>query len=83
MAITLDEATEQYLLTSIQQFFAEELEEDIGDLKARAVLYFFVRHIGPSVYNQAVADAQVTMSLAVADLAGTRYEPEFNYWKRG
>jgi uncharacterized protein (DUF2164 family) len=82
MAIALDEQTEHYLLGSIRQFFAEELEEDIGDLKARSVLDFFVREVGPSVYNQAVADAQVTMTLAVADLAGTRYEPEFNYWKR-
>jgi len=83
MTIKLDEQTEQYLLGSIRQFFAEELDDDIGDLKARAVLDFFVREVGPSVYNQAVADSQASMTLAVSDLAGTRYEPEFNYWKRG
>jgi uncharacterized protein (DUF2164 family) len=82
MAIVLDEQTEQYLLGSIRRFFAEELDDDIGDLKARSVLDFFVREVGPSVYNQALADAQTTMTVAVADLAGNRYEPEFNYWKR-
>ncbi len=82
MAIVLDKQTEEYLLTSIRRFFAEDLEEDIGDLKARSVLDFFVREVGPSVYNQAVADAQTSMTVAVADLTGTRYEPEFNYWKR-
>ncbi len=82
MPIVLDEQTEHYLLGSIRRFFAEELEDDIGDLKARKVLEYFVREIGPSVYNQAVADAQATMTIAVADIAGNRYEPEFNYWKR-
>ena len=82
MSIVLDAQTEQYLLGSIRRFFAEELEDDIGDLKARSVLDFFVRELGPSVYNQAVADAQATMTIAVADIAGNRYEPEFNYWKR-
>jgi len=83
MAIVLDEQTEQYLLGSIRRFFAEELDDDIGDLKARSALDFFVREIGPSVYNQAITDAQATMTVAVVDLAGNRYEPEFNYWKRG
>jgi len=82
MAITLDEQTQAYLLGSIRQFFAEELEEDIGDLKARMVLDYFVREVGPSVYNQAIADAQESLERAVSDLAGARYEPEFDYWKK-
>jgi len=82
VAIVLDEQTEKHLLGSIRRFFAEELDDDIGDLKARSVLDFFVREVGPSVYNQAITDAQATMTLAVADLAGNRYEPEFDYWRR-
>lgn len=73
---------EEYLLGSIRRFFAEELDEDIGDLKARTVLDFFVREIGPSVYNQAIADAQQTLERAVSDLSGVRYEPEFDFWKK-
>ena len=82
MAITLDPQTEEYLLGSIRRFFTEELDDDIGDLKARSVLDFFIREVGPSVYNQAIADAQATMTVAVIDLAGNRYEPEFDYWKK-
>ena len=82
MAIKLDAQTEQYLLGSIRQFFAEELDDDIGDLKARTVLDFFVREVGPSVYNQAIADAQESLERAVSDLSGARYEPEFDYWKK-
>ncbi len=81
MAIKLEERTEAYLLGSIRQFFREELDEDIGDLKARTVLEYVVTEIAPSVYNQAIADAQASMESAVADLSGVRYEAEFDYWK--
>jgi uncharacterized protein (DUF2164 family) len=38
--------------------------------------------MGPSIYNQAIADAQRTLETAVSDLSGVRYEPEFDYWKK-
>ena len=82
VTIHLDPQTEEYLLGSIRQFFASELETDIGDLKARTVLDFFTREIGPSVYNRAIADAQQSLERAVSDLSGSRYEPEFDYWKK-
>lgn len=81
MPIKLDPETQEYLLGSIRQFFAEGLEQDIGDLKAGLVLDFFTREIGPSVYNQAIADAQESLERAVSDLSGVRYEPEFDYWR--
>ena len=43
MTIQLDQHTEEYLLKSIRQFFTDELDDDIGDLKARSVLEFCVR----------------------------------------
>ncbi len=82
MTIKLEQQAEEYLLKSIRQFFTDELDDDIGDLKARAVLEFCVREIAPSVYNQAIADAQQTLEVAVADLGGVRYKPEFDYWKK-
>jgi uncharacterized protein (DUF2164 family) len=82
VAINLRPETEQYLLGSIKRFFAEELDEDIGDLKARLVLDYFVREIGPSVYNHAISDAQESLERAISDLSGNRYEPEFDFWKK-
>ena len=79
----LEKDTEEYLLGSIKRFFAEEMEEEIGDLKAMLVLDFCVREIGPSIYNQAIADAQVYFQEKTADLSGVRYEPEFDFWKGG
>ena len=77
----LEKDVEQYLLGSIKRFFAEEMEAEIGDLKAMLVLDFCVREIGPSIYNQAIADAQVYFQEKTADLSGVRYEPEFDFWK--
>jgi uncharacterized protein (DUF2164 family) len=81
MAIKLEKDTEQYLTDSIKRFFSQELDDDIGDLKALRVLDFFLREIGPSVYNQAIADAQSFFQEKTADLGGVRYEPEFDFWK--
>jgi uncharacterized protein (DUF2164 family) len=78
----LEKDTEAYLLGSIKRFFAEELDSDIGDLKALRVLDFCVQEIGPSIYNQAIADAQAYFADKTADLAGVRYEPEFDFWKK-
>lgn len=78
----LDKRTEEYLLSSIKRFFAEELEMDIGDLKASRILDYFVAEMGPSVYNQAIVDAQAFFTEKVADLAGVHNPAEFDYWKR-
>jgi len=74
----LDPDTEKYLLESIKRFFAEELETDIGDLKATRVLDYFAAEVGPSIYNQ----AQAYFADKTADLAGVHYEPEYDYWKK-
>ncbi len=81
MAITLPPETEKRLKASIQRFFAETLDDGIGDLKARLVLDYCLQEIGPTVYNQAIADAQAWMQGKVADLDGSRFEPELGYWK--
>jgi uncharacterized protein (DUF2164 family) len=78
----LDTDTEKYLLESIRRFFAEEMDSDIGDLKALRVLDYIVEEIGPSIYNQAIADAQTYFAEKTSDLAGVRFEPEFDFWKK-
>jgi len=77
-----DPDTEKRLLDSIKRFFAEELDDEIGDLKALRVLDFIGEEMGPSIYNQAIADAQKYFMEKTADLAGVRFEPEFDFWKK-
>lgn len=82
MTVKLEAETERYLLTSIKRFFAEELDEEIGDLKAMSVLDYFTREVAPSIYNQAIADAQSFFQDKVSDLGGVQYAAEFDYWKK-
>jgi uncharacterized protein (DUF2164 family) len=82
MAIKLQKDTEKYLVGSIKRFFEQNLDTDIGDLKAVMVLDFCIREIGPSIYNRAIADAQEYFQEKAADLAGSRFETEFDYWTK-
>ena len=82
MTIRLQKATHDRLIASIKRYFAENIESDIGDLKAAMLLEFCVKEIGPSIYNQAIADAQSYVNEKVADLGAARYAAEFDYWKK-
>ncbi|MCK5247395.1 DUF2164 domain-containing protein [Candidatus Bipolaricaulota bacterium] len=82
MAIELIKDHRQALVLSLKQCFAEDLDQDIGDLKAPLLLDFILKEIGPVIHNRAVADAQARMQEMVAELDGSCYEPEFAYWKR-
>jgi uncharacterized protein (DUF2164 family) len=82
MTLKLPDETEKQLVASIKRFFEEEMDEPVGDLKALRVLDFCLREIAPSVYNQAIADAQAYLTDRVADLGGSKYEAEFDYWSK-
>jgi uncharacterized protein (DUF2164 family) len=81
MAISLEKEKRERAIKSIRQYFAENMDEEVGDLKASLLLDFFLEEIGGCVYNKAVADAQAFFQEKVADLEGARYEPEFAHWK--
>ena len=80
MAIKLSKEAEKRLIASIKRYCSENMEEDVGDLKATLLLDFCVKEIGPTIYNQAIADAQTDMQDKVADLDNSCYQVEFGYW---
>jgi uncharacterized protein (DUF2164 family) len=80
MAIKLPAETTRQLQASIKRYFAENLDQDIGDLKAGLLLDYCLKEIGPSIYNQAITDARAYFQDRVADLEGVCYETEFSYW---
>ena len=80
MPITLSPDTTKQLHASIKHYFAEHLDQDIGDLKAAMLLDFCVKEIGPTIYNRAIADARTYFEGRLIDLEGVCYEPEFTYW---
>ncbi len=79
MAIVLPDETRQALVAAIKRYFLEERGEEIGDLQARFFFEFILKEVGPSIYNQAVKDAQASLQNVVGDLDLTLHEPEFGY----
>ena len=80
--ITIQEAARKQALTSIKRYFLENLDEEIGDLKADLLLDYFLKEIAPTVYNQAIADARTFIEQHAADLDAVCYREEFSYWPR-
>jgi uncharacterized protein (DUF2164 family) len=80
MAITLTKETAKALIPSIKRYILEEMELEIGDLKADLLLDFIVREIGPAIYNKAIADAQAYFQKSLVDLEGFCFEKEMPYW---
>ena len=82
MTIKLAREPHKTLVASIRRYFAENMDEEIGDLKASLLLDFVLQEVGPCIYNQAIADAQAQMQEKVTDLDGTCFQPEFTYWTK-
>ena len=82
MKISLSDEQTKQAVASIRRYFAESLDQDIGDLKAALMLEFVLKEIAPSVYNGAIADAQTFLRDRLADLEGACSAPEFAYWER-
>ena len=81
--IELSEDARKEALASIRRYCARDLELEMGDIKATALLEFFLKELAPSVYNAAIGDAQTYLRDRLADLEATCYEPEFAYWPKG
>jgi uncharacterized protein (DUF2164 family) len=82
MPIELPEATVSRAVASIRRYFKEELDQPIGDLKARMLLDFLLAEIGPSIHNRAIEQAQAALRERVSDLESMLGQEEFGHWPR-
>ena len=82
MAIGLAKEARQEAIQSIERWFQEERGERIGNIAAGALLGFVLEEIGPSIYNQAVADVQERLGARIAELDIEVHEDEFAYWRK-
>lgn len=76
MNIRLDEARQGAISRALGEFYREAFDEDLSAYQAQRLLEFFVEHLGPPVYNQAVQDARSFMLDRLDDLEGEIYKPE-------
>ena len=82
MGLEIPKEKKSRIIESIKHYFDENMEREIGDLKAGLLLDYFVQEIGPTIYNQAILDAQAVMTDKVNDLDSSCYQPEFVFWKK-
>jgi uncharacterized protein (DUF2164 family) len=82
MTIELTKEARAEAIASIERYFAENMEERIGNIAAGALLGFLLEEIGPSIYNKAVADVQEKLQMRVGELDLEVHEDEFQYWSR-
>jgi uncharacterized protein (DUF2164 family) len=80
--IAIADAARKQAVGSMRRYFAENLDDDIGDLKAALLLDYVLAEIGPTIYNQALADARRFFEERAADLDAMGYQAEFPYWAR-
>lgn len=66
--IKLTMEQKQQAINDIRTYFANEREEEIGDLAGAMLLDFITEKIGHYFYNQAIADVQKYMNEKVEDL---------------
>ena len=76
MRIRLSAERRAALLTSLKKYFAAEFDEPLSDFKADGLVDFFIRELGPPVYNQGVKDATGFIQSKLGDIEGEIYEQE-------
>ena len=76
MRIRLSPERRAALLRAIKDYSRAEFDDELSDFRAQALLDFFVRELGPPVYNQGVRDATSFMQSRLADIEGDVYERE-------
>jgi len=76
MRIKLSDERRDDLSTAVQQLFQDEFERDLSEFQAQRLIDFFMRQLGPPVYNQAIQDARAYVLTKLEDIDGEVYELE-------
>lgn len=75
--LMLPDPARKQAIEALREYAAANLDEEIGDLKAGLLLDFILAELGPSIYNQGIADARAFFEERSNDLAAVFYRDEF------
>ena len=64
------------MLRALKDYTTAEFDEPLSDFRAQGLLDFFIRELGPPVYNQGVRDAAAFVQSKLTDIDGEIYETE-------
>ena len=76
-ALKLGRQDREAAVSALRQYLADEFDVEVGDLKVGFLLDFFLREIGPTIYNGAIAEARAYFAERADDLEGVLHLPEF------
>ena len=65
------------LLKMLREFYTDSFDAELSEYRAERLLDFFIKQLGPPIYNQAIADARAFMFEKLDDLDVEFYEPEW------
>ena len=74
--IRLNEDRKRAILRALEAFYAETFDEKLSTFRTVQILEFFLKNLGPPVYNQGVQDARAFMLTKLDDIDGEVYEVE-------
>ena len=66
----------QLLLPKLQAYLSRELDLELGRFEAQFLLEFMAQQLGPTLYNQALADAQRVLAERWAGLEDALWQRE-------
>jgi len=66
----------EIIIKKIKLYFAEELNQEIGQFDAQFLLDFFAEEIGAYFYNRGLYDAQAILERRLEDMSEAIYELE-------
>ncbi|MCU6713049.1 DUF2164 domain-containing protein [Paenibacillus sp. J5C_2022] len=74
--IRLPKEDKMEIIKSVQAYFEEERSESIGDLGAEQLIDFFVKELGPYLYNKAIDDARILINERINQIEDELYSLE-------
>lgn len=81
MDIELTTQETEEAMHSLRKYFASELDAELSDLRAKLLLDYVLKEIGPLAYNRGVHDAEEFFRKRLEDLPATCFEPALTYWQ--
>lgn len=71
--IDFSEHEKRNMVSNIQSYFREELDQDIGGFDAEFLLDFFAEQFGTLFYNRGVYDAQAVLADKIDEVSDAIY----------
>jgi len=74
--IKLPKEDKTEIIKSVQTYFEQERSESIGDLGAEQLIDFFMKELGPYIYNKAIDDARLLIKERINQIEDELYTLE-------